>query len=310
MTQGFYEQLGLERSAEGQGVHDAYTRVIAQLVRRRKALVDQGGDTARIDLARAQVDEAWAVLSDPSRRRRYDALVGLGERGLPSDPDALWEQVQGALVSPAAAAAVDVVRAMTHIQIGAVPAAFDVAPPGWRSDPDAPTQARDTQADVATEAFAAIPSHITAMPSQVGAIPPLVAARSTSAGLRMPVPSRPAQATPVSAAPTLAPPSISMPAPSTQAPHRPVGVDVTALVEQHGYGGKLIEAVRSAKGLSVHDVGESTRISVRYLSAIEADDHEHLPSTTFVRGYLKEVARTLGLDSNALVSGYLRRMGR
>ena len=92
MTQGFYEQLGVDPSAGRVALQEAYTRVVAQLVRRRKAVVDQGGDTSRLDLARAQVDEAWSVLSDPQRRRRYDALVGLSERGMPSDPDALWEQ--------------------------------------------------------------------------------------------------------------------------------------------------------------------------------------------------------------------------
>ena len=67
--------------------------------------------------------------------------------------------------------------------------------------------------------------------------------------------------------------------------------------------------MRNARNMSVHDLGEATRISVRYLTAIESDDHEHLPSRTFVRGYLREVARTLGLDADALVDGYMRRMG-
>ena len=67
---GFYEQLGVDAQASAGQIRAAYGQSVAKLVRRRKALVEQGGDTASLDLARAQLDEAWAVLSDPVRRRR------------------------------------------------------------------------------------------------------------------------------------------------------------------------------------------------------------------------------------------------
>ena len=43
------------------------------------------------------------------------------------------------------------------------------------------------------------------------------------------------------------------------------------------------------------------------LQAIERDDIDALPSATFVRGYLREVCRRLGLDDSEVVAGYLSR---
>jgi len=73
MTQAFYEQLGVKSTASQGEIRSAYAGAVAQLRRRRKALVDKGGDTAQIDLHRGEIDEAFSVLSDPVRRRRYDA---------------------------------------------------------------------------------------------------------------------------------------------------------------------------------------------------------------------------------------------
>ena len=64
MTQGFYEQLGVDPAASVAEIRTSYARVVAQLVRRRKAVVEQGGDTSPLDLARSQADEAWRVQND------------------------------------------------------------------------------------------------------------------------------------------------------------------------------------------------------------------------------------------------------
>ncbi|TVQ89012.1 MAG: helix-turn-helix domain-containing protein [Deltaproteobacteria bacterium] len=79
-------------------------------------------------------------------------------------------------------------------------------------------------------------------------------------------------------------------------------------IEEHGWSGALIRAVREARGLSLRDVGDATKISARYLEAIEADDFGQLPSSTFVKGYLREIARLLDLAESELIAGYLRRI--
>ena len=85
---------------------------------------------------------------------------------------------------------------------------------------------------------------------------------------------------------------------------------VEALIDEHGYSGILLQTVREKLGLSLRDVADHTRISEGYLEAVEAQDRSSLPSTTFVRGYVREVARMLYLDADAVVSGYMARISQ
>jgi cytoskeletal protein RodZ len=69
----------------------------------------------------------------------------------------------------------------------------------------------------------------------------------------------------------------------------------------------LLAAVRTRMGLSVQDVADHTRISLKYLEALEGEVRTQLPSSTFVRGYVREVARLYLLEVDAVVAGYMRR---
>ena len=44
--------------------------------------------------------------------------------------------------------------------------------------------------------------------------------------------------------------------------------------------------------------------------AIEGDDHGSLPSATFVKGYVREMARMLKLDEQVVVEGYMARLSQ
>jgi hypothetical protein len=81
--------------------------------------------------------------------------------------------------------------------------------------------------------------------------------------------------------------------------------DLGVLIEQHGYDGRLLAAVRQARGLSMESVASATNISTRYVQALETNAYDRLPSAIFVRGYLKEIARVLELEVDALTEGYL-----
>ena len=74
------------------------------------------------------------MLSDPVRRRRYDAMRDwTDDPGDAADAGAFWERVSPSLVHPAAAAAVKLLRSTTHLrEIGAVrlsPSASEAEPP-------------------------------------------------------------------------------------------------------------------------------------------------------------------------------------
>lgn len=69
-------------------------------------------------------------------------------------------------------------------------------------------------------------------------------------------------------------------------------------------GQQLAEA-REERGLSVSDVAKSLKISLHQVVALETDDWSNLP-TTIIRGFVRNYARVLGLDSAPLMSALAR----
>jgi cytoskeletal protein RodZ len=68
--------------------------------------------------------------------------------------------------------------------------------------------------------------------------------------------------------------------------------------------GGLLRDAREAQGLTLGDVQAATRINTRYLQALEDGEYELLPTTTHVRGYLRNYAHFLGLDPQPLLDRF------
>ena len=66
--------------------------------------------------------------------------------------------------------------------------------------------------------------------------------------------------------------------------------------------GAYLRASREAAGLSVDVVAQQLKLAPRQVRAIEEDDYARLPGRTFVRGFVRNYARLLGIDSDALLS--------
>jgi len=60
--------------------------------------------------------------------------------------------------------------------------------------------------------------------------------------------------------------------------------------------GTFFREAREAKGLTVEQVGASTRIQESYLKAIEEEHFHVLPQKVFTKGFVRTYAQTLGLD--------------
>jgi len=56
--------------------------------------------------------------------------------------------------------------------------------------------------------------------------------------------------------------------------------------------------------MSLEQVAKETLLTSRYLKALEADDYDTLPGTTFVRGYLRRYAGIVGVSADALVAEF------
>jgi hypothetical protein len=59
--------------------------------------------------------------------------------------------------------------------------------------------------------------------------------------------------------------------------------------------GKILQAAREERGLTLDQVAGATHIRLRYLQAMEAGDFEALPSRLQVKGFLRSYASYLGL---------------
>ena len=66
--------------------------------------------------------------------------------------------------------------------------------------------------------------------------------------------------------------------------------------------GELLRSTREAKGVSLEQAEEATRIRRRYLEALEAEDFEQMPAEVYVRGFLRNYALYLGLDPEEMLA--------
>ena len=68
--------------------------------------------------------------------------------------------------------------------------------------------------------------------------------------------------------------------------------------------GKKFSSARDVKGLSLDQIAEETRISTRFLHAIEQETFHLLPGGVFNRGFIRTYATQVGLDPDIAVAEY------
>src|SRR5258708_28033373 len=68
--------------------------------------------------------------------------------------------------------------------------------------------------------------------------------------------------------------------------------------------GEELRREREIRGISLKEIADATKISRRFLDAIERNDHKTLPAPVFTRGFVREYARYLGLSSEEMVNRY------
>ncbi|MCH5462055.1 helix-turn-helix domain-containing protein [Lactobacillus sp. LC28-10] len=68
--------------------------------------------------------------------------------------------------------------------------------------------------------------------------------------------------------------------------------------------GETLRDARIAKGFTLDDLQQTTKIQKRYLIAIEDGNFSDLPGDFYVRAFIKQYAQTVGLDGNELLDEY------
>jgi len=72
-----------------------------------------------------------------------------------------------------------------------------------------------------------------------------------------------------------------------------------------GEFGKELRTERESRGIGLEEISDSTKISSRYLAALEEDQFEQLPGGVFNKGIVRSYARVVGLDEDFWVSRYM-----
>jgi cytoskeletal protein RodZ len=70
-----------------------------------------------------------------------------------------------------------------------------------------------------------------------------------------------------------------------------------------------LSTIRRNRGISLQQIAESTKISVRSLEAIERGDFRKLPGGIYTTSYLRQYARAIDYDEANLLAAYYRCLG-
>lgn len=77
-------------------------------------------------------------------------------------------------------------------------------------------------------------------------------------------------------------------------------------VMPNGSLGAQLRSAREAQGVNLRQISEQTRIQMRYLEAIEADDFKSLPGGIFNRSFVKAYSRQVGFNEDEAMESYTR----
>jgi cytoskeletal protein RodZ len=65
---------------------------------------------------------------------------------------------------------------------------------------------------------------------------------------------------------------------------------------------------RKRSGVSLEEIVQRTKISSRFLQAIEDEQFDQLPGGIFSTSYLRQYAAAIGYDEDALISFYIQKV--
>jgi hypothetical protein len=273
--QTYYELLEVRRAAPADEVRAALRRALDAYAPDSVALYALV-DEDQAEALRGRLQEAGRVLLDPAARAGYDRMLGLGPE-LPPD-GTLWAEDEEVGVSdgpyprtepPALerpATAPTVNGAQASLKLDARPARWPLRQSAGARPPGLPSPTQRTQPPPLPAANAEPRS----------AAPP--AGLEVEAGQR----------------------AVSVPPAAVE--ERPRMPELPPDVE---FNGELLRQVREARGLTLQQVAERTRIGRAHLERVEADRYADLPPSVYLRGILVSLARELKLDATRVSKSYL-----
>lgn len=74
------------------------------------------------------------------------------------------------------------------------------------------------------------------------------------------------------------------------------------------FDGEILKKFRIYKNISIDQLSEKTKISRSYLNALEQNNYSLLPAVVFVRGFLSQYAKHVGLNEKNVTHSYLTKL--
>ena len=311
MTQGLYEQLGVGLNANADDLLTAYNHRATRIVERKNAISRKGGDYSKLDIDRDQLDTAYNILSNPKRRRLYDAMLAMTEGDLNTSPERIWDTMQGAFATPKRRAAMELLNQLTKLNI---PTLAKVPQPSNNPSAAVNTNTTGTESGIDSAPFSFI-SHTA--PVNESNLPTQEPTKSQPQEEAVVVPNLrvltdPPTADPVSDPDIIAVKDITRDT-AVEDPATPVGneipsIDPRSALEQYGATGALLKVLREASGLSLEEVSQQTSIKKDHISNLEVEAVSELPHKIYVYGYSKNYAELYGLDGETFATAYTARI--
>jgi hypothetical protein len=94
-------------------------------------------------------------------------------------------------------------------------------------------------------------------------------------------------------------PVLPFPAPASAVPAAELPAALT---------GADLRRIREARGISLRHIAAVTKIGVRFLEYVEEDRFAFLPAPVYLRGFLQEYARLVGIDPRRAADAYMSRL--
>lgn len=286
----YYEVLEVAYDAPQHEVHKAYTRAKATYAQDNPALYSMFTRDEARDLLKL-IEEAYAVLGNHGLRRNYDDVLqkSLSEGGAKSG---------GANLT-------SVPRSAPASFVENVEADHNALPDFNVPDPSIPGSFVESVA-VAPQPTQPKPAPATASPTQAA-------------------PKKPNLMDPLHAAETGTRESILvtnsdftvrkresnvplMPPDTGRCPLGTYKIDEALeqeIAERTEFDGPFLQKVRTYKQVSLEKLSVASRIGKTYLIALESNDFKNLPAPVFLRGFLVQIGKQLGIDENKVLASYM-----
>ena len=318
MTQNLYAMLGISEKSPMLEVKAAYKRKLGALVHRKHSAERSQSAMAELYREERALREAMTILTDSVRRSMYNQFRNASDHNLPTTEQELWTEIEQTVVDQTTLSSLRLLASLTTLPLQDM-SLLKATPPKRNLEEEkteplgtraSSLKNRSQRADVRNTIEEVIKP--TELQIDVDATELIRSANPKfSPSTKAPLETLKERVT-KSQIPSKKPLAKKTPSKNTSPKRTSVAkkpkVMIVELVRQHGYSGQLFRAIRENQDITMSGLSQRTNVPVNYIQAIENEDFAVFSSPVFVRGVVKNISRSLGIQDRSIVTGFVNRM--